>query len=236
MIGIVVPAHDEQDFIEACVGSIVQAAADCRLDGEPVELVVVADCCTDDTGALAAQAGATVLTVKLRNVGAARAAGADVLLDRGARWLAFTDADTLVSPGWLAEQLALQADAVCGTVGVDDWSAHGVHADLLRSHFAETYFDVEAHRHVHGANLGVSAAAYRAAGGSRHLSCSEDVELVKALQVSGACIAWSCRPRVTTSARPVARAPGGFADALLHAVAQRLAAGVPTFPAVGTTS
>ena len=200
MIGIVVPAHDEQDFIGACVGSIFRAATDSRLDGEPVELLVVADCCTDDTGVLAAQAGAAVLTVKLRNVGAARAAGADVLLDRGARWLAFTDADTRVSPGWLAEQLALQADAVCGTVGVDDWSAHGVHAELSRSHFAQTYFDVDAHRHVHGANLGVSAVAYRGAGGFRHLSCSEDVELVKALQASGACIAWSCRPQPSTTA------------------------------------
>ena len=235
MIGIVVPAHNEQDFIGTCIRSILQASTDCRLDGEPVELVIVADSCSDDTGVLAAKAGATVLTVEVCNVGAARAAGAEFLLARGARWLAFTDADTQVSPGWLAEQLALVADAVCGTISVDDWSPHGEHADLLRSHFAQTYFDVDAHRHVHGANLGVSAAAYRRAGGFPHLSCSEDVELVNALQACGARIVWSCRPRVTTSARRVARAPGGFAGALLHAVAQRLAAGVPSLPVVGTT-
>jgi glycosyltransferase involved in cell wall biosynthesis len=236
MIGVVVPAHNEQDVLVECIDCIFHAARDVRLVAETVELVVVADSCTDATSVLAAQAGATVLTVEARNVGAARAAGAEHLLARGARWLAFTDADTLVSPGWLAEQLALEADAVCGTVGIEDWSPHGEHADLLRSHFAQTYFDVDAHRHVHGANLGVSAAAYRRAGGFDHLSCSEDVELVSALEACGARIAWSCRPRVTTSARRVARAPGGFADALLKAVAQRLAAAAPHRPSLGTSS
>lgn len=129
-----------------------------------------------------------------------------------------------MSPDWLAEQLALDADAVCGTVGGEDWTAHGEHAELLRWHFSQTYFDVDAHRHVHGANLGVSADAYLRAGGFRQLACSEDVDLVRALEASGAQIAWSARPRVTTSARRAARAVGGFADALIEALAMRLAA------------
>ena len=144
------------------------------------------------------------------------------MLARGARWLAFTDADTQVAPEWLAEQLALDADVVCGTVVVDDWSAHGIHAELLQWHFAQTYTDADDHRHIHGANMGVCAVAYRAAGGFQHLACSEDVALVEALQTNGARIAWSARPRVVTSARRVARAQGGFADALITAVAQRL--------------
>ena len=41
---------------------------------------------------------------------------------------------------------------------------------------------------------------------------------------SGARVAWSAAPRVVTSARREARAAGGFADALLNAVASRLAA------------
>jgi hypothetical protein len=143
------------------------------------------------------------------------------MLQRGARWLAFTDADTKVGHAWLAEQLALSADAVCGTVGVDDWSAHGAHARWLRRHFARTYTDADGHCHVHGANLGVSANAYRRAGGFRHLACKEDVALVEALQGCGANIAWSARPRVLTSARRTARAHGGFADALVDAVASR---------------
>lgn len=236
MIGVVVPANNERDVIGACLMSIRRAAGDARLSGEAVEVLVVADACSDDTACAAAAAGATVLPLQARNVGAARAAGAEFLLARGARWLAFTDADTVVSGGWIAEQLALEADAVCGTVTVDDWTPHGEHAELLRWHFSQTYFDVEAHPHVHGANLGVSAAAYRLAGGFRPLACGEDVDLVAALDACGARIARSCRPRVVTSSRRIARSSGGFADALLNAVAQRLARGILCPPIDGTAS
>jgi len=227
MIGVVIPAHNEQAVIVACLEHIQRARENGRLKGEIVEVVVVADACTDDTLILAVGAGATVIAISARNVGAARAAGADYLLGRGARWLAFTDADTLVSSDWIAEQIDLRADAVCGTVAVNDWSPHAHHAAFLRHHFSRTYFDVDAHRHVHGANLGVSAQAYRRVGGFRALACSEDADLVQALQSSGAHIAWSARPRVTTSARRVARAAGGFADTLVRVVAQRLADGAP---------
>ena len=45
-----------------------------------------------------------------------------------------------------------------------------------------------------------------------------------ALQACGAHVVWSAKPRVITSARTHARATGGFADALCHAVNERLAA------------
>jgi thymidine phosphorylase len=82
---------------------------------------------------------------------------------------------------------------------------------------------------VHGANLGVSAEAYLRAGGFQALACSEDVALVEALKASGARIAWSAAPRVTTSARTNARARGGFGDTLLAVVAAALVVG----PGVG---
>lgn len=222
MLGIVIPAHNEQAVITECLAAVKKAAQHPGLCGETVEIVVVLDHCTDLTAAHVAQAQVSSLEIEARNVGVARALGAEAMLARGARWLAFTDADTQVAPDWLAEQLTLQADAVCGTVEVVDWSDHGTHAELLRWHFGQTYTDADDHRHIHGANLGVSASAYRAAGGFQHLACSEDVALVEALQASGARIAWSARRRVITSARRVARARGGFADALLNAVAQRL--------------
>jgi glycosyltransferase involved in cell wall biosynthesis len=226
MIGIVIPAHNEQDTIVECLAAAEVAARHPRMKGEPVELIVVLDSCTDATGLLAARRGVLTVPVQARNVGVARAVGAEALLALGARWLAFTDADSRVSPEWLAEQLALEADAVCGTVAVDDWTPHGANAGLLRWHFSQTYTDADDHRHVHGANLGVSASAYRRAGGFRHLACSEDADFVQALEACGARIAWSARPRVTTSARWAARVSGGFADALVAAVAQRLAAAV----------
>ena len=224
MLGIVIPAHNEQQAIADCLAAALAASRNPRLLEEAVTLVVVADSCCDDTGAIAVAHGVEVLRVDARNVGVARAMGAEWLLERGARWLAFTDADTCVSADWLAEQLDLEADVVCGTVGVDDWTPHGENAALIHLHFSETYFDVDGHRHIHGANLGVSAEAYRRAGGFPKLACSEDVAFVEALQSCGASIAWSARPRVTTSARRQARAVGGFSDALIDAVAHRLAA------------
>lgn len=227
MIGVVIPAHDEARHIGANVRAVMLAAAHEALQGEAVQVMVVLDSCSDDTGAIAAQHGAQTLTVSLRNVGAARAAGAELLLSAGARWLAFTDADTLVAPDWLVAQLALQADAVCGSIGVDDWTPHGEHGEFLRQHFARTYTDADGHRHIHGANLGVSAAAYLRAGGFPPLRCSEDVALVRALQESGALIAWSAAPRVSTSARIDARARGGFGDTLLAVVTAAGLAGLP---------
>ncbi len=223
MIGVVIPAHNEQHCICAALNAVRTASSHPGLAGEAVEVLVVLDDCVDTTGVLAVAAGAMTLALSARNVGVARAAGADALLARGARWLAFTDADTVVSPSWLTEQLALGTDAVCGSVSVDDWSPHGVNAGRLREHFGRTYSDRDGHRHIHGANLGVSAEAYRRVGGFLPMACSEDVALVRALEAAGARIAWSARPRVTTSARVQARAVGGFADALLLAVAHTLA-------------
>ena len=81
------------------------------------------------------------------------------------------------------------------------------------------YTDADGHRHIHSANLGVSADAYARAGGFEQLACSEDVALVDALQRSGARFAWSAAPRVATSARRDAKARGGFGDTLLRYVA-----------------
>jgi glycosyltransferase involved in cell wall biosynthesis len=214
LIGVVVPAHNEGNFAEACLHAIAEACADPLLNNEPVKVFVVLDCCSDDTKAIAEAMGAYTLATSAQNVGFARAAGAQAALDAGARWLAFTDCDSLVAPDWLSAQLAEQAqgaDAVCGTVSVGDWGGYG---EKMQLHFAATYTDVDGHRHIHGANLGVSAQAYQQAGGFQPLHTSEDVALVEALEKIGARIAWSDTPRVMTSARHDFRAPGGFGATL----------------------
>ncbi|KQQ45124.1 glycosyl transferase [Duganella sp. Leaf126] len=236
MIGIVIPAHDEERYLAACLAAVSQAACHAGLRGESVCVAVVLDHCRDNSRAIAmAHAGGLhgaayrvdVLEVDVRNVGAARAAGAECLLAYGARWLAFTDADTVVAPDWLVAQLRLGVEVVCGTVAVDDWSAHHEQPLLLSRHFDAAYTDCDGHRHIHGANLGVCALAYRTAGGFAPLACSEDVALVRALERCGASFAWSAAPRVKTSARSDARARGGFGDTLLqYAAAAMLAPAV----------
>ena len=218
MIGVVVPAHNEEKWIAACVQSIFRAAQCAHLQTEGVTVLVVCDNCSDGTEQRALAAGARVAQLTAGNVGQARGLGASLLLAAGARWLAFTDADSCVAPTWLSAQLALGADAVCGTIAVNQWSGYGAR---LRRHFAANYTDRDGHRHIHGANLGVSAEAYQRAGGFQALATSEDVALVKALIGSGARIAWSAAPRVTTSARRDFRAPGGFGATLQRMEQQR---------------
>jgi glycosyltransferase involved in cell wall biosynthesis len=220
MLSIVIPAHNEAAYLGACLRSVALAAGHEQLAGEEVRVIVVADSCRDATETIARKAGAQVVRVWRRNVGRARAVGCRLALAQGARWLAFTDADSVVAPDWLVRQLALGCDAVCGTVEVADWSAFG---DEIRRDFDTTYQDRDGHRHIHGANLGVSAEAYQRAGGFAPLRSSEDVALVHALEAAGARIAWSAAPRVATSARRDARAPEGFGAALLRVEAQMLA-------------
>ena len=213
MMGVVVPANDEEMLIGRCIEALHVAARHPALQGEPVEIIVVLDACRDTTRAVAEAHGAICLEVEARNVGVARATGASASIARGARWLAFTDADSEVASDWLARQLESVVDAVCGVVCIGDWSDFCAEA---RARYEAGYVDADGHRHVHGASLGVSSAAYLRAGGFPPLRCSEDVELVRRLDLQGATIRWTNTVRVTTSARRVARAPDGFAAHLRH--------------------
>jgi glycosyltransferase involved in cell wall biosynthesis len=213
MIAVIVPAHNEEAQLAACLQSLARAAACPALAGEAVWVIVVLDDCSDGTAQVAAAQRAHTMECKARNVGTARALGAQQALAAGARWLAFTDADSEVAPNWLSQQLCQQADAVCGTVQVRDWSPHG---DAVRAQFDALYQDRDGHRHIHGANLGLTAQAYSAAGGFPPLATGEDVALVQRLEERGLSIAWTAGARVTTSARKHFRAPAGFGATLLQ--------------------
>jgi len=212
MIGILIPAHNEQDLLEQCLSAAVRASKHGLLAGEPVEVLVVLDSCTDRSAQIVSGFPVLSLHIDARNVGQARAAGAQVLLERGARWISCTDADSRVAEDWLVAQLGLGADAVCGTVTVEHWDPSFDESAQIRYH--SHYQARDGHRHIHGANLGVSADAYRWAGGFAPLTCDEDVQLVRQLELLGADIAWSHRPQVHTSARLDSRARGGFGDYL----------------------
>jgi hypothetical protein len=136
-------------------------------------------------------------------------------LDPGAVWLATTDADTLVPPGWLGQHLRHAAagwDAVVGTVAVTDWSEHPPGLPPLFHQQYRTSWGT--HPHVHGANLGFSASAYLAAGGFQLRRTAEDCALVEALSVTGHRILRTTEISVQTSARHHARAPRGFGHLL----------------------
>jgi glycosyltransferase involved in cell wall biosynthesis len=232
--GIVVPAHNEEALLPGCLAALRVAAQAVR--PVPVRICVVADACTDQTAEIARQFGAEVITIRERNVGAARAAGMAATLSHFAGqppervWLASTDADTRVPASWLTRQVAYAAagwDVVLGTVIVTDWHDHPPH---LPATFAARYaFGDGSHPHVHGANLGCRASAYLKAGGFRPLATAEDHDLLRALSRNGCAIARSPDMPVTTSSRRSGRAPAGFSQ-LLTGLAAQLG---PSCPAPG---
>ena len=172
-----------------------------------------------------------MISIQARRVGAARAAGMRELLrltsgfDPSAVWLATTDADTVVPPGWLRRQLEYANagwDVVLGTVTVTDWDGHPPHVPVA---FEERYaFGSGPHPHVHGANLGIRASAYLAAGGFRPLRTAEDHALLAAATEAGCPVVQAGDITVETSGRRLARAPRGFSN-LLRTLADRRGSG-----------
>lgn len=222
---MVVPVHDEEERLARCLAAVHRSVAALELDGLRTTVVVALDACRDGSDAIARRAARptdVVVAVDERNVGATRAAGTRAGLDAlglppESVWLAHTDADTSVPPRWLARQLALaaRADAVAGVVRVDDWAAH--HPATRRRYergYRAPWFG--AHRHVHGANLGVRASSYLDVGGFPPLACSEDHALWDALRTGGHRVVSTRQVWVTTSGRRDGRARGGFADTLLQ--------------------
>lgn len=238
-IGVVVPAHNEEELLPSCLAALGVAA---RTVGVPVTVAVVLDSCTDGSLNAALDADSRPFRHLMpivcddHNVGSARARGAQFLLDSegpAGLWLATTDADSVVPPHWLAAQLehaAAGARAVVGTVQVLDWSAHPLR---VRRHYLSRYTARPGHRHMHGANLSMAADAYTAAGGFPPSTVDEDVALVQRLVANDEPIVWAADLAVTTSARSGGRTAAGFAGHL-----RQLAAGpvAPTPPHAETVA
>ncbi|MDY0913945.1 glycosyltransferase family 2 protein [Rathayibacter festucae] len=226
---IVVPAHDEEERIGDAVASVLRSAEHLARThpSVAVRLIVAADGCTDGTVERALAAGAEVLELERCGVGAARAAGIAHALGTVSSsddrvWLANTDADTVVPEEWLLEHVehARHHDALVGTVRPDP-------ADLspeMYGRWRRTREQEESVGSIHGANLGVRASAYLAAGGFGGEPLHEDVLLVERLHAAGARVGATDRGEVTTSGRRRNRVDGGygpylhdrFADAPVH--------------------
>ncbi|OZC80955.1 hypothetical protein CH274_12150 [Rhodococcus sp. 06-418-5] len=219
-IVVVVPAHNEQDLLDACLTALVRAQRRVRdVASVSVSTIVVLDACTDDSARIAARhPSVSAVEVSHRNVGAARAAG---FATHGpehsaSTWFATTDADTRVGEDWLLGHLRHAADgarSVAGTVAVD-FEGHIEENLGLRSSYDAHYRNEFGHPHVHGANLGVRAAEYLSIGGFASLTTGEDHDLVRRLELGGFECRRVCDIPVTTSGRLRGRAPDGMAGFL----------------------
>ncbi|AMK31242.1 glycosyltransferase [Pseudomonas mosselii] len=212
MIAVIIPAHNEARRLGHCLAAVKLAVARAEAAGLVVEVLVVLDRCVDASARIARRHGVHTLDLQAGNVGIARRLGAAWMIERGAQWLAFTDADSRVPVHWLVSQLQWHADAVCGTVHIERWQSW--HGAALRQLYRSRYQARDGHRHIHGANLGVCAKAYERVGGFQPLPAHEDVQLVLALEASGAQIVWTAAHSVATSSRRDSRARQGFGDYL----------------------
>lgn len=217
-VAVVVPAHDEELLLDACLTALVAAARTVeRVCGIEVTLILVLDACTDGSARIAARhPTVSVVEVAHRNVGAARAAGFAAAGTDGSEstWFATTDADTVVGPGWLlghCRHAATGVRALAGTVNVD-FDDHFAAASVESYH--AQYRHEPGHSHVHGANFGVLAHDYWAVGGFASVATAEDHDLVRRLESAGTPCVRVCDIPVTTSGRLHGRAPAGFAGFL----------------------
>ena len=95
---------------------------------------------------------------------------------------------------------------------VTDWSEHPPQVPIA---FEARYESGgRRHPHVHGANLGIRASAYLAAGGFTPLRTAEDHALVAAAARAGCSVLRASDIPVRPSARRQARAPLGFGHLL----------------------
>jgi len=219
---VVIPAHNEEDLLPRCLaalGSAIETVVAGPEAAPPlVSVVIVLDRCTDATeGIAAAFPGVHLVRSDTGAVGAARRAGVrSVLHERadftGNTWIASTDADSAVPANWLTSQLAFARNGVhlvLGTVEPDEGLSAGARDRWVAEHRL-----VEGHPHVHGANLGVRADRYLAAGEFAEIDADEDVALVAELRRLRVSEIRTARIPVRTSGRLVGRTPGGFAGYL----------------------
>lgn len=98
LFSVIVPAHNEEQYIGKCLRAI--RTAEEQTESGSVQIIVVANRCTDKTAEIAAQYGAEVIEnqdkciASIRNVGAKAAAG-EILVT--------VDADTYIAPETFTE-------------------------------------------------------------------------------------------------------------------------------------
>lgn len=218
---VAVPARNEEQLLGRCLDSVLTAIGCLHRHRAHAraEVVVALDRCADGSAEVARRRRVSVVHEDAGAVGAARRAAVAAGLGSphvgGAwrhTWIANTDADCVVPPHWLIEQVDLAdqgVDLVVGTVSPVDLADPVVLGEWLERHELR-----EGHGHVHGANLGVRATAYLGVDGFAPLTVHEDVGLVTRVRAAGHRWVATDRTRVSTSGRTASRVEGGFATFL----------------------
>lgn len=219
VVAVVIPARDEEELLPTCLESVARARATLESAHPQIacRVFVVLDSCRDGSASIVAEHGdVSAIPVTAGRVGVARATGIEAAArwaageDPARVWIACTDADSAVPPQWLVEQVRLASAGPALVVGTVRPAAGDLTAPEMEEWLAQHSLE-DGHDHVHGANLGFTLEAYRAAGGFPPVPVREDVELVAAMRTAGVETLATGSLVVTTSGRRNGRAPGGFA-------------------------
>ena len=153
LITVVIPAYNEEKYIAKCIESVKEAGK--RIVGD-VEIIVVANRCSDKTAEIAADSGAIVISTddygiaKARNAGAAAATG-EILLT--------FDADSIMHVDALAE--------VCQRLESGKFIGGGTLSKFDRMSFGITMSALVVAKHLipiyrkHGVMLGLMFWCYK---------------------------------------------------------------------------
>lgn len=251
---IAIPACNEEQRIGDCLAALAVQRDACgrRIPLECYRLLLYANNCSDATSSMAAQVQAgTGLCLEILEAvrdeerfaaGLARKTVMDMAADRleasGAAGglIMTTDADSMVSPTWLANSwraFASGADCVAGYVDADPREYTALGRDFQNRGFAEEHYHAlvaEAfalldprphdpwpnHQVSSGASLAITLKMYRKIGGLPATASGEDSGLVLAVECQAGKVRHAMDVCVTTSCRLEGRAVGGAADAMRH--------------------
>ncbi|MGB9407533.1 MAG: glycosyltransferase family A protein [Terracidiphilus sp.] len=120
-ISVVIPAYNAAAFLPRCLKSVFAQTL------KPEEVIVVDDGSTDNTAALAAELGATVIHRPNGGPAAARNTG---IQNASSEWIALLDADDMWAPEKLERQVAcIQPDTVLIYTGIRFFDDNGVRAE-----------------------------------------------------------------------------------------------------------
>lgn len=195
MISVIVPALNEEKDLEACLRRL-----SCQRVDEDYEILVVDGGSEDRTVSLAQKHADLVIPQKSRGIGGARRDGAAAA---SGDKLAFTDADTLVSPEWLSEISSnlMGWDACTGPV---IYPQSDIRSEIIES-WRSLYrlLSVSNFHYIIGSNMAVKANAYWQAGGHSEISLLDDYDLSLKLFRMDASVRYDPVQAVFTSSRRV---------------------------------
>lgn len=241
---VAIPVRDEAERIGACLTAL---AGQIGLRPGVLGVVLLVNNTTDGTQS-AVEASRQSLPHELRvvvrdspqaNAGWARRGAMEIAAEwleagRGGGAILTTDADSRVSPDWVARNLAALAagaDAVAGTIALDPADAARLSPALqargrLEAEYHALLDELGAtidpdpddpwpnHTVESGASLAVTLAAYRRVGGLPPIALGDDRAFMALLREHDLAIRHDPTVRVTTSGRLAGRAAGGVADTI----------------------